>query len=405
MTGTGTGTGTGPRVTLPGADGTLEDHRLAPARGWDRPSAPFNSRVAYAAAHVVPVVTAETAPGAPAVLDWDSTLGFRHHLWSLGLGVAEAMDTAQRGMGLDWPAAAELIRRSSAEAASVGGTIACGAGTDEVLPAQVAGADPAGALRTVTDAYRGQLDVVGEAGARPILMASRALAAAARDADDYRSVYSDLLSRSTAPVILHWLGEAFDPQLAGYWGHDDPYAAAEVLLDLVREHRGAVDGMKISLLDADLEIWVRERLPEGVRMYTGDDYNYPDLVVGDERGHSDALLGIFAAIAPAASHALSALDAGDTAGAHATLASTQALGRHVFAAPTFYYKTGVAFLAWLNGHQPGFQMVGGLQSGRSVPHLVELVRLADAAGLLTDPDLAATRMTRFLDVAGIGAGR
>ncbi|MGC5616282.1 dihydrodipicolinate synthase family protein [Georgenia sp. Z1491] len=390
-----------PAVALPAADGTVTEHRLAAARDWGRPSAPFTSRVAYAAAHVVPAVGADSTPGSPAVLDWDATLGFRHHLWSHGLGVAEAMDTAQRGMGLDWPAAAELIRRSTAEARSVGAVIACGAGTDEVSPASLADADHDSALRTVTDAYRGQLAVVGEAGARPILMASRALAATARDADDYRSVYSTLLTESSTPVILHWLGEAFDPQLAGYWGHDDPYAAAEVVLTLVAEHASRVDGIKISLLDADLEVRVRERLPAGVRMYTGDDYNYPDLVVGDERGHSDALLGVFAAIAPAASHALSALDAGDPSRAHETLAATQALGRHLFAAPTYYYKTGVAFLAWLGGHQPGFQMVGGLQSGRSAPHLVELFRLADTAGLLTDPDLAAHRMGRFLEVTGL----
>ncbi|MPV37155.1 dihydrodipicolinate synthase family protein [Georgenia subflava] len=390
-------------LALPAGDGTLTEHQLRAPGAWTSPTSPFTARVAYAAAHVVPVLTAENTPGSPAVLDWDATLAFRHHLWSLGLGVAEAMDTAQRGMGLDWPAATELIRRSSAEARSVGGAIACGAGTDQLDPASLTGVEPAAALQAVTDAYREQLATVVGAGAKPILMASRALAAAARDAADYLSVYSTLLAECSSPVILHWLGEAFDPALSGYWGHTEPYAAAETVLELIGAHADKVDGIKVSLLDADLEIWVRERLPEGVRMYTGDDYNYPDLVVGDERGHSDALLGIFAAIAPAASTALQELEpGGDPARAHEILASTQALGRHIFAAPTYYYKTGVAFLAWLNGHQPGFQMVGGLHAGRSVPHLVELFRLADTAGLLTDPELAARRMGQYLAVTGFG---
>jgi hypothetical protein len=315
------------------------------------------------------------------------------------------MDTSQRGMGLDWPAAAELIRRSSAEARSAGGDIACGAGTDQLTPASLAGRDVTAALGAVTEAYREQLEVVTGAGARPILMASRALAATARDAVDYLEVYSALLRETHAPVILHWLGEAFDPALRGYWGSTDPYRAGEIVLGLIRDHADKVDGIKVSLLDAELEIWVRERLPEGVRMYTGDDYNYPDLVVGGGRGHSDALLGIFAAIAPAASTALQALETGDAARAHEILASTQALGRHIFEPPTYYYKTGVAFLSWLCGHQPGFQMVGGLHAGRSVPHLVELFRLADGAGLLTDPELAARRMSHYLAAAGFEEDR
>lgn len=398
---------TSPTVALPGPDGQITTHVLHPSGAWSRPTRPITTRVAYAAAHVVPQLTADNAPGAPAVLDWDATLAFRHHLWSYGLGVAEAMDTAQRGMGLDWPAAAELIRRSAAEARAVGGQIACGAGTDQLDLSSVAalagtGADKA--LARVLEAYREQLEVVTQAGARPILMASRALAAVAHDTADYLTVYTTLLREVGRPVILHWLGDVFDPALAGYWGASDPYRAAEVVLGLIRDNAEKVDGIKVSLLDADLEIWLRERLPTGVRMYTGDDYNYPDLVVGDGRGHSDALLGIFAAIAPAASTALQALDAGEPGRAHGILASTQALGRHIFAAPTYYYKTGVAFLAWLNGHQPGFQMVGGLHSGRSVPHLVDLFRLADAAGLLTVPDLAARRMTQYLAVSGLSLG-
>ncbi|UNX53742.1 dihydrodipicolinate synthase family protein [Georgenia sp. TF02-10] len=415
---------TAPSVLLPGPDGARAPYRLGEPGPWTRPARPLTARVAYAAAHVVPAVGADNTPGRPAELDWDATLAFRHHLWSYGLGVAEAMDTAQRGMGLDWPAAAELIRRSAAEARSVGAAIACGAGTDQLdladLGAAAAGAParavengpgtdmrsrrtttPA-ALARVTDAYREQLATVTGAGAKPILMASRALAAVARDAEDYLTVYSALLAESTEPVILHWLGEAFDPALAGYWGARDPYAAGETVLGLIAAHPGRVDGIKVSLLDAELEVWLRERLPAGVRMYTGDDYNYPDLVVGDDRGHSDALLGVFAAIAPAAATALQELEpGGDRARAHEILAATQDLGRHIFAAPTYYYKAGVAFLAWLNGHQPGFQMVGGLHAGRSVPHLVELFRLADRAGLLLAPDLAARRMSRFLAVAGV----
>jgi hypothetical protein len=388
-------------VPLPGPDGEMAAHHLRAPGPWSRPTGPITTRVAYAAAHVVPQLTADNTPGAPAVLDWDATLAFRHHLWSYGLGVAEAMDTAQRGMGLDWPAAAELIRRSAAEAHAVGGQIACGAGTDQLHLPDLAGTDPDQALGRVLEAYRDQLEVVTQADARPILMASRALAAVARDTEDYLSVYTALLGEVDRPVILHWLGDVFDPALTGYWGSTDPYRAAEVVLGLIRENAEKVDGIKVSLLDADLEIWLRERLPAGVRMYTGDDYNYPDLVVGGPRGHSDALLGIFAAIAPAASTALQLLDASEPGRAHEILASTQELGRHIFAAPTYHYKTGVAFLAWLNGHQPGFQMVGGLHSGRSVPHLVELFRLADAAGLLTVPDLAARRMTQYLAVSGL----
>ncbi|MCW2722807.1 dihydrodipicolinate synthase family protein [Pseudonocardia sp.] len=373
-----------------------------PAMLWTRPTGPIRSRVAYAAAHVVPVVDADNAPGAPAVLDWDVTLAYRHELWSYGLGVADAMDTAQRGMGLDWAATRELIRRSGAEAAAVGGALACGAGTDQLDRAMIPDG-PAG-LRSVEAAYREQVEVVTEAGATVILMASRALAGAARGAQDYLEVYSRLLSEADRPVILHWLGAMFDPALSGYWGsHDLPTATATVL-DLIRAHPEKVDGIKVSLLDAGHEKALRAALPAGVRLYTGDDFNYPELVVGDDEGHSDALLGIFAAIYPAASAALQALDAGDATRARQILDSTQALGRHIFSAPTFYYKTGIAFLSWLNGRQPGFSMVAGLQSGRSVPHLVTVFRLADEAGLLLDPDLARHRLRSLLAVNGIEVG-
>lgn len=393
---------TGEAVILPTTAGGLERYPLGEPGEWTRPDRPISCRIAYAAAHVVPVMTADNTPGGPAVLDWDATLAYRHRIWSYGLGVADAMDTAQRGMGLSWPATQELIRRSGAEAAAVGGAIACGAGTDQLDPA-VLRAGSAG-LRQVTEAYLEQVEIVAAAGATVILMASRALATVAAGPQDYLDVYSAVLERCERPVILHWLGEMFDPALAGYWGSADVGAATETFLSLIQAHPGQVDGVKVSLLDAAHEIGLRRRLPAGVRLYTGDDFNYPELIVGDgdpRRGYSDALLGIFAAIYPAASTALQALDAGDTARSHAILASTQALGRHIFAAPTYYYKTGIAFLSWINGAQRGFSMVGGLQSGRSAAHLAQVFRLADRAGLLSDPDLAATRMTQFLTVAGV----
>jgi hypothetical protein len=305
-------------------------------------------------------------------------------------------------MGLDWTATQELIKRSSAEAASVGGAIACGAGTDQLDLAAVP-AGPAG-LRVVLDAYREQIDTVTGAGAKVIVMASRALAVTARSAEDYVEVYDRLLSEVDQPVILHWLGTMFDPALAGYWGSDAVETATETFLSLIRAHPGKVDGVKVSLLDAAHEVALRANLaalPGRVRMYTGDDFNYPELIDGDDEHHSDALLGIFAAIYPAASTALQAYDAGDPARARAILDSTEELGRHIFSAPTLYYKTGVAFLSWLNGKQSNFSMVGGLQSGRSIAHLAHTFRLANRAGLLLDPPLAASRMRLLLAVNGI----
>ncbi|MFC7493604.1 MULTISPECIES: dihydrodipicolinate synthase family protein [unclassified Nocardioides] len=388
-------------VLLPAEDGTLYLHRLGEPRHWPRPTAPFVARKAYAAAHVVPRSLGDNVPGAPADLDWDATLAARHRIWASGLGVAEVMDTAQRGMGLDWSTAAELARRTAAEARSVGGAVASGAGTDHLDLASVSPGDRG--LATVLAAYRAQLEVVLDTGATPVLMASRALAAAARGPEDYAQVYGSLLAEVDRPVILHWLGEMFDSALRGYWGAVDVDAATETFVGVVNEHAAKIDGVKVSLLDQDHEVRLRGQLPEGVRLYTGDDFHYPDLVVGDEHGHSDALLGVFAAIHPAASAALQALDRGDRAEAHAVLTSTVELGRHIFAAPTSSYKTGIAFLAWLDGHQDGFAMVGGLQSYRSVPHLVRLFRLADEAGLLVDPGLAAHRMGRLLEVAGVNA--
>ncbi|MGW1178382.1 dihydrodipicolinate synthase family protein [Kitasatospora sp. NPDC002543] len=379
-------------LNLPG----LGRHRLGTPEPLDLPAHPPRSRTAFAAAHVVADPLGGNAPGAPAAVDWEATLAFRHHLWSLGLGVADAMDTAQRGMGLDWTATRELIVRSGAEARAVGGSLVCGVGTDQLT---APGAD----LAATTAAYEEQLAVVEEAGARPVLMASRALATAARGPEDYLDVYGRLIGQAGQPVILHWLGEMFDPALAGYWGSADLDTATETVLALIRENRAGIDGIKVSLLDAEREIALRRALPEGVRLYTGDDFNYPRLIRGDELGHSHALLGVFDPIATRAAAALHALDAGDTDRYDALLAPTLPLARHLFAAPTYHYKTGIVFLAWLAGHQSHFTMVGGAQSGRSVAHLVELFRLADAAGVLPDPDLAAHRMRQFLAVAGVAA--
>jgi hypothetical protein len=383
-------------VRLPHADGGFIDHTPNPARQWRKPDGPFGTRVAFAAAHVVADRRADNVPGALAAIDWEATLAFRRHLYAYGFGVAEAMDTAQRGMGLDWSATRELIRRSAADAAAVGGRIAAGVGTDQLSTQDTD-------LDAVLAAYIEQLEFVEEAGAQPILMCSRQLACAADGPADYLSIYEPLVERSARPVILHWLGTAFDPALAGYWGSAEIPAASETLLELIGRHPKKIDGVKISLLDADHEKVLRAALPAGVRLYTGDDFNYPELIKGDGTHHSDALLGIFAAIAPAASAALQALDASDETAYDEAFRPTLDLARHVFAGPTYYYKTGIAFLAWLSGLQPGFTMVGGLHSARGAVHLAEAYRLADRAGLLPDPDLAAARMRSFLSVAGFEA--
>ncbi|MGN9809164.1 dihydrodipicolinate synthase family protein [Micromonospora sp. BQ11] len=377
-------------VRLPGG----VRHRLRGGDGHPRPAGPPASRIAYAAAHVVADPGAENVPGAAAVLDWERTLAFRRHLWSYGLGVAEAMDTAQRGMGLDHPTTRELIRRSAAEARAVGGRIVAGVATDQ-LPAGPA------TLAEVTRAYREQLDEVQEAGARPVLMCSRHLAAAARGPEDYLRVYDELLTAADGPVVLHWLGSMFDPALTGYWGATDLDLAADTVVELVKAHESRVDGIKVSLLDAGREVALRRRLPAGVRLYTGDDFHYPELIRGDEVGHSDALLGVFAAIAPAAAAALAALDRDDLTAYEEIFAPTVPLARHLFATPTWFYKTGIVFLAWLTGHQDHFTMVGGLQSGRSPAHLATLLTLADAAGLLPDAELAAARARAFFATAGV----
>jgi hypothetical protein len=347
----------------------------------------------------VPRVSAENVPGAPADVDWDATLAFRHHLWSWGLGVADAMDTAQRNMGLDPAATRELITRSAAAARSVGGALVVGVNTDQLT-------DEVVSLQQVIDAYVEQLHHAEEQGAGVVLMASRHLARAATGPADYERVYREVIARAGAPVLLHWLGEAFDPQLRGYFGSTDAGEAADVVVRIIEHDAATIRGIKMSLLDAGAEIALRARLPHGVSMFTGDDYHYVDLIAGDGERESQALLGAFAAVGPLASAAIAALDAGDPAGYRTLLAPTEPLSRHVFAAPTSYYKTGIAFLSWLNGHQPAFSMVGGLHSGRSLPHLSEIVRLADEAGALEDPDGAARRWNALLAVHGVeSAGR
>ncbi|HEY0738679.1 MAG TPA: dihydrodipicolinate synthase family protein [Herpetosiphonaceae bacterium] len=382
-------------LLLPRSDGTLASYRPGPPSTFRAPTQPITSRIAYSAAHVVVDPRADVDPIANGQVDWDATLSYRRYLWSLGLAVAEAMDTAQRGMGLSWQTAQELIQRSVAEARAVGGTIACGAGTDHLAPG------PNVTLDEVEAAYETQCGFVEAAGGRIILMASRALAAVAQGPEDYARVYGRILSQVRQPVILHWLGDMFDPALTGYWGTRDLDAAMETCLRIIEQHAAKIDGIKISLLNKDREIAMRRRLPANVRMYTGDDFNYAELIRGDDHGYSHALLGIFDAIAPAASAALQALEAGDLDSYEAILAPTVPLSRHIFQAPTYYYKTGVVFLAYLNGHQSHFRMLAGHESARSVVHLAELFVLADRAGILGDPERATERMRRVLAVAGI----
>jgi hypothetical protein len=365
------------------------EYAVREPRKYERPKQPFTRR-ALAAAHVVADPLSTKEPWLDAAIDWDATLAYRRHLWSWGFGIAEAMDTAQRGMGLDWRNSLELIRRTVAEG---GGFVASGAGTDHL---------PAGkhSIENIIAAYEEQCAAIEKLGGRIILMASRALAASAKSPDDYAKVYDRILSQVQQPVIIHWLGEMFDPALEGYWGKKDHSEAMLICCSILESNKTKVDGIKISLLDKDKEIAMRRKLPKGVRMYSGDDFNFAELIEGDAQGYSDALLGIFDSIAPAASHALSALAGNRKDEFREILEPTVPLSRHIFKAPTRFYKTGVVFMAWLNGHQEHFVMVGGQQSARNVLHLAELFRLADAAGLLADPELACRRMQQLLAVHG-----
>src|SRR6059036_1941192 len=385
-----------PLLKLPRRDGLLAPYTLTGRAPITAPPGPIKSRIGMAAVHVVADPLASINPSLEVALDWDATLRFRHHIWSLGLAVAEAMDTSQRGMGFDWRTAKELIRRTVAEAKTVpGAVLASGAGTDQLEPG------PRVTIADVEAAYEEQCAWVEGCSGRIILMASRALAACAKEPGDYLKVYGRILSQAREPVIIHWLGEMFDPALAGYWGSRDRERQTETLLAIVAEYAARIDGVKISLLDQAREIAMRRRFPPTVRMYTGDDFDYPTTIRGDGERASDALLGIFDVIAPAAAAALKALDTGDVARYEAILAPTLPLSRHVFGAPTRFYKTGVVFAAYLNGHQSHFRMVCGMESARSIVHLAAQLVLMDKAGLLRDPDLAATRMGRVLAVAGI----
>ncbi len=389
-------------LTLPGTGGSLSAYTLTGTACAAPPRDIKFNRIAYSAAHVVADPRAAIDPWLQCAVDWDTTIAYRRYLWSLGLGVAEAMDTAQRGMGLDWPTSLELIRRSLDAARDVPGAfLASGCGTDHLAP------DNARSVDDVIRAYEEQMEAIEKLGGKLIVMASRALARVAQGPADYERVYDRILSQAKQPVVLHWLGDMFDPALKGYWGTNDLDAAMDTALGIIAAHASRVDGIKISLLDKDKEIAMRRRLAPGVRMYTGDDFNYAELIAGDgiggqpTHGKSDALLGIFDAIAPAAASALGALAAGDEAKFHAILGPTVPLSRHIFAAPTRYYKTGVVFLAWLNGHQSHFTMVGGQQSTRSLAHLCELFRLADTAGVLQQPELAVHRMKTLLALHGV----
>jgi hypothetical protein len=383
-------------LSLPDGSGGFHSETLvaglppvASPSGWNR--------IAYAAAHVVADPLADCDPWLDAAIDWERTLAFRQHLWGLGFGVAEAMDTAQRGMGLDWPTSLELIQRSSALAKDHGHLIACGAGTDHLA------AGPDVTVDDVIAAYEMQCEAVEATGSRVILMASRALAKAATSPADYERVYNRILGGLAQPAILHWLGEMFDPALEGYWGSLNHMRAMDTCLDVIAANAHNVDGIKISLLSAEKEIAMRRRLPDGVRMYTGDDFNYPDLIAGDEQGYSHALLGIFDPIAGAAARALGALAADDPRGYRRAFDPTVALSRHIFRPPTRFYKTGVVFMAYLNGHQDHFTMIGGQESTRSTLHLAQIIRLANHAQLFTDPNQAAHRARLVLGSRGVEA--
>jgi Protein of unknown function (DUF993) len=386
-----------PTISLPTQSRRLEPYTTGePLELPRRGALPVFNRVSYAAAHVVADPLADIDPWLDAAIDWERTIAFRHYLWDLGLGVAEGMDTAQRGAGLDWAGARELIRRAlEAAQARPAALISCGVGTDHLQTADDI------TLDDVIRAYEEQIETIEGMGGKLIVMASRALASVAKGPEEYAKVYDRILAQVRQPVILHWLGEMFDPALAGYWGAADHMTAMDTCLAIVSDHAAKVDGVKISLLSREKEIVVRRRLPAGVRMYTGDDFNYVELIEGDAEGYSDALLGIFDAIAPAASAGLARLAIGDRRGFHSILDPTVLLSRHIFKNPTRFYKTGVVFLAWLNGLQDQFIMVGGQESARSLLHLAELFRLADKAHVLHDPELAASRMSKLLALHGL----
>lgn len=384
------------KLTLPKADGTLHAYRLTGTPTDTPPTPPQFNRIAYAAAHVVSDPRKDTTPWNNPALDWDATMAFRHHLWSLGFKIAEAMDTSQRGMGLNWAGAQELIQRSLAESKTVAGAdLACGAGTDHLDPRD------AKSLDDVIKAYETQAGFIEKHGGRFILMASRALARIARSPDDYAKIYGHILSHAREKVVLHWLGDMFDPQLKGYWGSSNFEDALDTVIGIIEANRDKVEGIKISLLEEPYELALRDRLPKDVLCFTGDDFNYAPLIEGDGNRHSHALLGIFDAVAPQASSALAALAKGDSARFRAVIEPTVPLSRKIFEAPTQYYKAGIVFLAWLNGHQTHFTMPAGMQSARGIVHYADIFQLADKANVLDRPELAVRRMTSLLETHGV----
>lgn len=382
------------QILLPDRNGSMRPLTMSAPAALQTCAAAPTSRSVYAAAHVVADPLRAASDGAPDQIDWDATLRLRHEIWALGLGVAEAMDTAQRGAGLSWEDAARLTERTLAEARQVGGRVVVGAATDQL-------SEPRPSLPRIRDAYAEQIATIEGYGGDTVMMASRQLAAVATSAEDYLGLYDAVLGGATRPVVLHWLGEAFDPALAGYWGHRDPADALETVLEVIGTHPGRVRGIKTSVLDPGLEIELRRRVPAGVRVFTGDDFNYVDLIAGDGDRHSDALLGAFAAVPRFASAAFARLDAGDPAGFRRILNPTEGLSRLIFEAPTRFYKVGVAWLAYLDGRQDHFKMINGFETGRSLLHLADLTRAADAIGLFNNPDLAAHRATRYFAGQGI----
>lgn len=384
-------------IHLPTPQGIMTNYPLVTTEERPTVITPAFNRIAYAAAHVVidPQHQGADWLNNPRI-DWDATLAYRHHLWRLGFNIAEAMDTAQRGMGVSWEIAKELIIRSLQEAQTVpGADLAAGVGTDQLEAAH------ATTLEQVIAAYEEQMELVEQHNGKIILMASRALAKVAKTPQDYLAVYNRLLEQSQDKIILHWLGEMFDPALAGYWGSTDFAAAADTVLEIIANNVDKVEGIKISLLSKEKEVAFRKRLPSQVKMYTGDDFNYPELIAGEDGHYSHALLGIFDAIAPVAAAALNELALGNNGEYYRLMNPTVALSREIFKAPTQYYKAGIVFLAWLNGHQSHFSMAGGMQAAREISHYAEIFRLADQAGLLQDPQLATRRMKNLLTVYGL----
>jgi hypothetical protein len=400
-------------VQLPNLRGTPRPYRLRPAfTAAPVPGTrPCFSRLAYAAAHVVakPANGAAAAdPRSPDSVDWDATLRFRRHLWHLGFGIAEAMDTAQREI-LGWENAARLLDMTLADArAEPGRGVIGGAGTDTL-------ATSTPTLRQVIDAYVAQAEFIHERGGRVILFPTHFLPRHFPAPGHYLEVYRAVTQEVSKPVFLHWLGDMFAPALRGYFPGDS--------FRRITQDNPKVLGVKLSLLDQRLEEAIRRRIaPQGQVVLTGDDFNFPALIrggkgAGDGRGfqsrafhfegrgfpvgdYSHGLLGIFDGIARVASRALICLAQGDAREYDRLMAPTVPLSRHIFKAPTQHYKAGLVFLAYLNGHQSHFHLLADAEQRRDMAHYVELFKLANAAGVLDDPESAYERFQPVLRNAG-----